>query len=158
MRIDKDPLRIITRLDITQNTAIHFHVQLLVFRINILDPSANRPPLNTKHQYSVQCEIEDTHRNPSCRRNTARFVPLLQNLMAYDRVVIVAACPLTQAHQSGHHILPLALVPRIKHPPKYILSRLYFSAFIYLQGQVRTYFNIPHDITYAIWPMLLDTA
>ncbi len=34
-----------------------------------------------------------THRKPSCRRNSARFVPLLQNRIAYESVLIVAAWP-----------------------------------------------------------------
>ena len=54
------------------------------------------------------------YRNPSCRRNNARFVPLLQNRIAYDNVAIVAGWP------------------RMKQPPKYILLRPYFSAFMYL--------------------------
>lgn len=43
-----------------------------------------------------QCSIqpaEATYRKPSCRRKSARLVPLLQNLIAYDNVLIVAAWP-----------------------------------------------------------------
>lgn len=63
----------------------------------VFNPSTDRSPVcgerrvSPVHNYTA-C-LTRTHRNPSCRRNSARLVPLLQNRIAYDRVLIVAACP-----------------------------------------------------------------
>jgi hypothetical protein len=112
----------------------------LLPRIHILNPSAECPSayVISISKQRPKCGEDATHRKPSCRRNSARFVPLLQNRIAYDKVAIVAACPeLASLHMK--HKLSMNTVwraklsaPRMKQPPKYILLRLYFSAFMNL--------------------------
>lgn len=49
-----------------------------------------------------------TYKNPSWRKKSARLVPLLQKRIAYDSVLIVAACPGTK-HQLDLHNLQAKL-------------------------------------------------
>lgn len=58
----------------------------------ILNPSTDCSPVNQKELARPRVTgCKGTHKKPSCRRNNARLVPLLQNLIAYDSVLIVAA-------------------------------------------------------------------
>lgn len=71
----------------------------LTVGIDVLDPGSYRASaytrgipgqLNVEGVHALGCKKEKAHKKPSCRRNMARFVPLLQNRIAYDSVVIVA--------------------------------------------------------------------
>lgn len=86
--------------------------------LNILDPCTDCTPVMPGISSDRCKKVGFVYRNPSCRRNNARFVPLLQNRIAYDNVLIVAACPVHQEIVKHRIILHKCIVPRIKHPPK----------------------------------------
>jgi hypothetical protein len=103
----------------------HINTRAIIRQLNDYYPSSSPPiffdhapiaPLLKIEPPSGSYEQKMTHKKPSWRRNSALFVPLLQNRMAYDRVDIVAACPVTKISKlQWYENWPL---PLIKHPPK----------------------------------------
>jgi len=125
-------------------------------RINVSDPGSNSTSITRRAVRTRQIQqVVSTYRKPSCLRNSARFVPLLQNRMAYERVAMVAAWPAISSQ-----------TPRIHHTKALTANKAAAKIDSIQSILLRIHVSVPcqlrrsrtHKVTYAICPMLFDTA